>query len=83
MYDAFMFVTGLVFIILTIVSACLLCIAWLVAKQAVRKVTLYDVAYREVMAMRKHYMDAIERSNEVVVEKFRHDLDCHSGDQSK
>ena len=76
MYDAFMLITGIIFVVLSIVSAFLFAVAWSVSK-------FWYKEYRNTIDLRTHYEDAIQRSNETVDEKFRHDLDCHIGEQSK
>ena len=83
MYDMFMLIAGIIFVVLTIVTAFMFAVAMMVAKKANEERQLYKNGSRKLLTMHKRYMDAIQRSNETVVEKFRHDLDCHIGEQSK
>lgn len=78
MYDMFMLITGIIFIVLTIVTVFLFATAMMVAKKANHERQLYKNGFRKLLVLHKRYMEAIERSNELEVEKFRHELDCHS-----
>lgn len=83
MYDTFMLITGIIFVVLTIVTAFMFAVAVIVNRAAYAKFKSAKEAWWKYMALAEHYEDAIERSNETVVEKFRHDLDCHAGEISK
>ena len=58
-----------VFIVLTFVTAFIFAIAIWIAHDLSKE-------WVEVAELKKRYEDGIERSNEAVIEKFRHDLDC-------
>jgi hypothetical protein len=77
MYDTFMLITGIIFIVLTIFVVFMFAVAFAVAKAAVHERKLYRNGYRKLLIMHTEYKKAIERSNELEVEKFRHELDCH------
>lgn len=83
MYDTFMLITGIIFIVLTIVTVFLFAVAAMVTKSAVRNYKMVMEGKKELIAVYEYYRDAIQRSNETVVEKFRHDLDCHAGENLK
>ena len=77
MYDTFMLIAGIIFVVLTIVTVFMFAVAMMVAKRANEERQLYKNGFRKLLVMHKRYMEAIERSNELEVEKFRHELDCH------
>lgn len=83
MYDMFMVITGIIFIVLTIVNAFLFAVAILVDRAATKRFKYAKAAWLKYKILCEHYEDAIQRSNETVVEKFRHDLDCHAGENLK
>lgn len=76
MYDTFMLITGIIFMVLSLAAAFLFATLFLVNKAALN-------SYFELRTTIAFYEDAIERANETVVEKFRHDLDHHSGENLK
>lgn len=78
MYDTFMLITGAIFIVLTVVVVFMLFAAWAVLQSVLHERKLYRNGYRKLLIMYKEYKKAIERSNELEVEKFRHELDCHA-----
>lgn len=77
MHETFMLITGTIFIVLTIMTAGLFAVALMVTRQTKQERKLYVEGVRLVAITYDHYMTAIERSNELEVEKFRHELDCH------
>lgn len=77
MYDTFMLIAGIIFIVLTIVAAFLLAVGVMVVQSAVAMYTHANDSLIEANRLREFYEDAIERANDVVVQQFRHDLDHH------
>lgn len=77
MYDTFMLIAGIIFIILTIFVVFMFIVAFAVTKAAIHERELYKNGYRKLLRMQKEYVKAIERSNELEVENFRHELDSH------
>jgi len=83
MYDMFMVITGIIFIVFTIVNVFLFATAILVNQAAFKRFKYAKDAWMKYKSLSEHYEDAIQRSNETVVEKFRHDLDYHAGENLK
>lgn len=79
MYDAFMLITGFIFVILSFLTAFLFAVAVWITKQSVKEHSLIMMEREENQTTYEHYKKAIEESNKVVVERFRHDLDYHAG----
>lgn len=83
MQETFMLISGTIFVVLSIVTAFLFAVGVWISARAVKERKLYANGYRKLLRKHKQYEEAIERSNETVVEKFRHDLDHHAGEQLK
>lgn len=80
MYDTFMLIAGLVFVVLSIVTALLFVSVVLVEKTAYKRFKSAKAAWIKYTNLCTIYEDAIQRANETTVAGFRHELDCHNGD---
>ena len=76
MNDLILLVVVSVFIVLTFVTAFIFAMTIWIAYDLSKEWHDLSKEWTEVMELRRQYEYSIERSNEAVIVKFRHDLDC-------